>query len=117
MEQVVAINQMDAGPELDALIAEKVMGIDPQSFKDEIVYRESVGFERGQLPAFSTDMTAAWRIVEKFHFSYDVEIFSTGDWVSVKIDCSTPMHDAVTAWADTAPLAICLAALKAVDHG
>lgn len=64
---------MEAGPEMDRLIAEKVMGW-RRSVQVSVsldrhgrsVWRDSKGIEaaRNDLPAFSTDMAAAWQVVE-----------------------------------------------------
>ncbi len=119
------IDTLEAGPELDALVAEKVMGerrhhdwrIDgyPGDL-DTWEACEECGLARKDFvegtfcdPPFSSDIAAAWLVVDKFRLErkmmdifpsprgYDVEIF--------------PGHFETAA---TAPLAICLAALKAV---
>jgi hypothetical protein len=62
---------MEPGRELDALVAEKVMG-----WKDErpqydqcMVVNENVGGMLGPIRVFapSTDISAAWEVVEKMH--------------------------------------------------
>lgn len=116
--------ELVAGVELDALVAEKVFGwrratygwIDP----DRGPYIE---------PApFSTSIASAWLVVEKMRergfglilnetpgqyraafWRYDgKDGWSIDAWVR------SP-SPTVTVWAETAPLAICLAALKAVS--
>ncbi len=84
---------LEAGRDLDALVAEKVMG-------------ETCLFTA---PAYSTDIAAAWQVVDKLHaLSFYLEVGSAG-WMARFANIS-----ATEASAATAPLAICLAALKAV---
>lgn len=107
---------MKAGRELDALIAEKVMG-----------GKIGAGFymkwpgENGwkRIANYSTDIVAAWEVVEKlkspFHFDlwrapYRAKEISWSCSFSKSIDA----RDIVRGDAETAPHAICLAALKAV---
>lgn len=122
---------MKAGRELDAVVAEKVMG-----WKRVVVPKDYDGLNAGvtllsptataiewapkgayQLwhfcPLYSTDIAAAWRVVEKL---IEPTIERHGSRWSVTCLREAPQD---TRWievdADTAPLAICLAALKAVD--
>jgi|SRR3990167_6605526 len=127
-------DEMEAGRELDALVAEKVMGwhlvTDYDYTPPEDQWHNAAGFAavaagnklidgktlRGWSP--STDIAAAWDLFVKlaapphrFYLSYDAEdgelpaswdVFEGSDWFLV-------------ASADTAPLAICRAALKALS--
>lgn len=55
------IDALQAGPELDALVAEKVMGF-------TVIYGFMQVFEDAtpiDIPKYSTDIAAAWQIVEK----------------------------------------------------
>jgi hypothetical protein len=132
---------VNAGRELDALVAEKVMGltvirtpfvprdVTPRGthFTDEAVtewrrtYPNSV--EVNRVSRYSTDMTAAWQMVgrlkelnhvmhlHEYPESIDIPIGAScafGHWPSKQY---TPSLDA-----DTAPHAICLAALKALGR-
>lgn len=120
---------MDVWRELDALVAEKVMGMGNQM----TVARQPDGsfVPTGEVwydcPEFSTDMEVAWWIVERMtdHLRVDwctFEMRKITDWEDPtwgydvffgrQYD-STRQPDRV-AWARTAPEAICLAALKAV---
>lgn len=116
---------MDVSRELDALIAEKVFGYTLDYEFAEITGAPNVKELRDQcdewglLPHYSTDIAAAWLIVEKFG---DFEIGLTAQGVSV---C---LGGGEYSWAGeydgrTEPThAICLAALKAIgytkdDHG
>lgn len=109
---------MDAGRELDALIAEKVMGTFIPAGSNPSLRDDAWLNERGYLvwepPPYSTDIAAAWLVVEKLKQSYDiVDILFANHYVSCKVwkDFMIAEEDA-----ETAPLAICLAALKAVGH-
>ncbi len=106
---------MKPGRELDALVAEKVMGY-------ETVYSGANYYvERtySPVPLYSTDISAAWEVVEKLACMKDeVNVFyDCGAWF-----CNTGV-DANGEWSiersgscATAPHAICLAALKAVGY-
>lgn len=139
----------EAGRELDALIAEKVMGgrwdrgalyshvyVEPTGWLLAQRDRERFGDDElhvyeGALPYYSTEIAAAWRIVE------EISGFDTGrdkPWWSMatfyaqrgQIGCrvyacppGSSIFDAddviAEAIGDTAPHAICRAALQAVD--
>lgn len=100
---------MKPGRELDALIAEKVMGLitdlDRQTVWD--VY-EKPGYP---LPHYSTDIASAWLVVEKLDLHLELLTYkkkSKTEWCAIfDIDDE--------GWGATAPHAICLAALKAVE--
>lgn len=111
---------MKPGRELDALVAEKVMG-------DYISDREGEpGSWRGPdftpLPQYSTDISAAWEVVEKIinHSDYVCWELSS-EWKGDGAKSDYPFYARFclgngdkTAGADTAPHAICIAALKVV---
>lgn len=131
---------LQAGHELDALIAEKVMGfkLGDEPVGDEIheVYRSpnGRGYYHYQIPRYSTSIEAAWGVVEKittdftgvsskgfgigFKMEYRTESAGPNYQVTlVETSCAPPfeeMRDICTVVASTAPLAICLAALKVV---
>jgi len=145
---------MNAGRELDALIAEKVMRwkLEPTSCRDDcnnawLSPRDSGAFEMAgcecSLPRFSTDIGCAWEVVEKLKIiknqRYDDEdgdvpeaaisaliLMNDGKWMA-RFDstCSLDegyyerscyLEDCKFAIGETAPHAICLAALKAVGY-
>jgi hypothetical protein len=113
---------MVVGPELDALVAEKVMN-----------YRggEDISWDLSQQPfrqtvqplLYSTDIAAAWEVVDKVRaripsqFAIGCEGYPLYWWARFVGPGLVPgmenygWHEAQ---APTAPLAICLAALKAV---
>jgi hypothetical protein len=122
--------------ELDALVAEKVMGLEWAAFYTSSAYgawysKTNLGprtKEKGQLPrpdfdslpAYSNDISAAWEVVEKIAPACDgefrLERDESGQW-----ECEIGYHVADACYpriakGETAPHAICLAALKAVGH-
>jgi len=137
------MNDLPAGRELDVLVAKKVMGWtkpkggrrDPLTGKRP-VWRE-LPFEYVDTPHFSTDIAAAWEVVEKFHgdspniqigkdgWEIDVQTAKDGNgwFVAIRryrVEDYAEEHDywgaqSYYAHAETAPLAICRAALAAVD--
>ena len=115
---------LPAGRALDALVAEKVM--------DDPVDRQIVdqhGFEiilcrsRLVLPRFSTDIAAAWTVIERlcpdhdgeFHLERNVDGHQGTGWEAHFGYHTGNSCRNVYANADTAPLAICRAALRAVE--
>ena len=118
---------MNPGRELDALIAEKVMGLkniryikdwsflEPDLASDlteDHVNAKARGADAVVVPFYSTDIGAAWEVVDKFKEYQLLKIYypsqeQTLYVVSFKRGCERS--------AETAPHAICLAALKAVE--
>ena len=123
---------MNAGKELDALVAEKVMGgiwdegrcricgwsLVPDGeagcWKDNCSMRPPPERSADEPAPYSTDIAAAWRIVEKMAATHALSI----DYDPVYPDEWTcwmqGAGDSVSPSAESAPLAICLAALQAV---
>jgi len=109
----MTIDEMPAGQEMDALVAEKVMGVKCYCPPKEDCLCHSWS------PAYSTDIAAAWGVVEYIRtatraVNVRTLFASTGP---DRYDCG--IYDEVPGldiWveADTAPLAICRAALHAV---
>lgn len=136
---------MNPGRELDALIAEKVMGFKDVHFKVCSTFgldtsdwhmtpdaRYPYAIARGctlQVPHYSTDIAAAWEVVEKLptieitnckgnSLLFDARANEKDKWVvavrvSAEADYSNPKF--IYSQAVSAPHAICLAALKAVS--
>lgn len=120
--------ELVAGRELDALVAEKVMGWTPSghAFIDERGWLHTI--EPTSFGSFqpSTDIAAAWSVLERLeaderrilseitrrmstfgaHFIYAV----------VLRQCTKPFPPNWWSEEATAPLAICVAALKAVNE-
>tara|TARA_Y100000310_G_scaffold189061_1_gene189026 strand:- start:7047 stop:7487 length:441 start_codon:yes stop_codon:yes gene_type:complete len=139
------VDKLEAGRELDALVAEKVMGWNVWRSKygyfnvehpDMPSQVSGHGTERYSpqtgkklpapkwwddwavdIPMWSTDISAAWEVVEKL----DCLQFNLGreNCAGIRFDAAfyddLDMKDKVHAMADTVPLAICRAALKAVQ--
>jgi hypothetical protein len=113
---------MEAGRELDALIAEKVMGWTVElivnspcdAFEE---WRDAQGWRYGpNPPLYSTDIAAAWEIAEKLQLAVIPD--ASGGWCAGHALFRGPgwYEENVNDWehADTAPLALCRAALAAV---
>ncbi len=97
------IDALKAGRDMDLIIGEEIVGWS----RDENV----------PMP-YSTDIAAAWEEVVERMAEFKVE--KPGDWSDqvrwravLRIEYGGPMAEA---YADTAPLAICRAALKAHFH-
>lgn len=110
---------MKPGRELDALVAEKVMGW--RWFTDEFNPRPVLvppGMPRqSALPSFSTDIAAAWEVVERLRgmepelsWNDEARCWIVGFWKGPS--APSTIHGS----SDSAPNAICLAALKAVGR-
>lgn len=124
---------MKPGRELDRLVADKVMG-------GPTVYEDIKGYSF--IPCYSESIADAWLVVEKLRTDLDnvarghmapaamgwgfrletcTETLSSAKWeAKFPMNCSCPpfeeMNEDATAIGDTAPHAICLAALKAVGY-
>lgn len=112
---------MTPGRELDALVAEKVFGFPAprdSHASTEVGYWTVDDKMFIPVPRFSTDIAAAWEVVEKLkRLGYKIGIDSSpndksacvvmeddnGDWISIAVET-----------AETLPHAICRAALKAM---
>lgn len=129
---------MKAGPALDAMVAEKVLGwkaVPGHGPMEGLTFYQppDQSWVEYDIPEFSTEIEQAWRVVEKIKekghdliigvFCKDDERLGDGDRteafyrVSVWIEPENDDEDNIkTGEADTAPLAICLAALKTVEE-
>lgn len=109
---------MDAGRELDALIAEKVMGWTWKEVEGEqYLYPPRPGDVN--IPHYSTDIAAAWQVVEKLA---ELGMLTSVCWgrsgnhgIIASVDILEGGFNKPIA-AHTAPLAICLAALETVKQ-
>lgn len=114
---------MKAGRELDALIAEKIMHLDNIRWREGSLYDDTdhkfleygsdyIAGIGNQIPDYSTNIYAAWEVVNKI-----------GGWfqiTQIAIEREEPFWSCEfgtdqAAGAATAPLAICMAALKVVE--
>lgn len=110
---------MEPGDELDALVAVKVMG---WRIKEGLYPVDATGQSQFVVPSYSTDIAAAWLVVEHFtnqgkHF--DISSTIRGSIADIKsgvrhLQWVALVRNFPFARADTAPHAICIAALKAV---
>lgn len=124
------IDEMPAGRELDALVAEKVMGYsvyrDPAGYMYRFVLvpqnagPDNPPFCDTQLELvqpFSTDIAAAWQVVTKMRerdYWVFMGIFPSYSYVLFTEDKS-PLEYRADTGVNEVPLAICRAALKAVE--
>lgn len=106
---------MEAGREMDIRVAEKIFPDDAFPWHHQCDYS---GCFRclSNAEHYSTDISAAWQVFEKLRQFGDFELgFRFGKWAvrSGRIP-QVAAYTTVTE-ADTAPLAICRAALKALS--
>lgn len=118
--------EMQAGRELDALVAEKIMGYDvkwlPTALSDSQPHYANSDEGSGWLYCrhYSTDIAAAWLVVERMQCIDDRGWWPQVTWLQDFDGVNkwqASMHAPPRVWsamADTAPLAICLAALAAL---
>ena len=105
---------MPAGREMDALLAEKVMGwgieVNP-IFEGGIGLQVSPGTTKAiAMFAPSTDIAAAWEVLNKLTHKEPCINYLNDLWNPVGWHCHIDGHHAEGC--DTAPLAICRCALK-----
>jgi hypothetical protein len=115
--------ELKAGPQLDELIATKVMGgvrHEVNSVLKVDVSAKSYTLGKGwEYPRYSTDITAAWEVVGKLNEVYFM--ISTRSYVNQPNQSQCLIlpkagEDAwITATGESIPHAICLAALKAIS--
>jgi hypothetical protein len=119
---------MNAGRELDALVAEKVMGFHKHHAHDYYINVPDEEWDNNNdapfpyywpqwgFPPYSTSIADAWLVVEKLRENFDgiVLAYRNGDtgkeW---RVEFNTE-HGWSAEYAETAPMAICLAALEAI---
>lgn len=115
------IMNIPAGRDMDKLIAEKIMALTgirwSTSYPTDWIYSNGeyvVGKNLGwdALPRYSTDISAAWEVVEKLRHR---GLFQINVWHNDMCQVNLSNCDAVVS--ETAPLAICRAALLAVSNG
>lgn len=113
---------LQPGPELDQLVAQKVMAsttimghpvlVDPSLPPGEFRF-ESV-------PPYSTDMAAAWQVArwlkERWGGFFSLDGYPRSGWICANNDAYSRTHSpTIEARADTPQMAICLAALKTAE--
>jgi hypothetical protein len=118
--------ELEAGPELDALVAEKVMGLPVYRDMDNGFPHLGVKGSYGPIPDYSVLIEDAWQVVEKLSNKYRVQVaqcffpdvlwlcelwdYAAGRWEKEESEDAE-----FCAYGKTAPYAICRAALKAVE--
>lgn len=115
------VDEMPAGREMDALIAEKVMGYTlsglslpayPKYKLFDIESGEFSGYVK-EVPHYSTDIAAAWEVVEKMkNYLFVCGRTDDGIWEAYFFPVNSGIGKLSEAHGDTAPSAICRAALK-----
>lgn len=125
---------MNAGREMDALVAEKVMGLEhrewvpygaPEGWYPRTAPRLNARDDEGnaidadgyssELPFYSTSIADAWQVVEKLAERHVISVacIINRKWRCEIVQAHSMPQQPSAAFADTAPLAICKAALKA----
>lgn len=118
------IDSMPAGPEMDALVAEKVIGFTLGSVTDFRGARfiASENPYDGFLPRYSMSIWDAWNVVELFRDGFadnqvaaviEMRVLDTVEPDDCECRIYSPTLSPVYAKAREMPLAICRAALKA----
>ena len=129
------IQEIAVGRELDALVAENVMGLEVyRSLNDWMqkgmphidqwsnavrypAYWHPVYELATVLSAYSSDISAAWEVVQKFHF-FQLENRGYGGkkyWAVLSVCTENGEYSQVEAYGETLPDAICKAALSAME--
>lgn len=129
--------------ELDALVAEKIMGWTsceitsrtetrlmwpPDSPKNVFEYKTDglMGPNKElRVPSYSTDIAAAWEVVEKIRSRQDYVCFEiSSEWKGENCPADKNFYarfcigrGTLVGYSDSAPTAICLAALEAIHAG
>lgn len=118
----------DPGRELDAEIAVKVMGLVPcDAWRWQYIPGAVAQLSVGGPPCYSTDIAAAWLVVEKLKkygrvlqltqiTARDRPWWWEAEFYCVAAEGEEPKEDSLGS-APTAPHAICLAALAAIGEG
>ena len=129
-------SQMKPGPELDALVAEKVFGWtrlewsgqNPASLWDDKAIFDAVmatghNHIEGKVPPYSTSIADAWEVLPKLHRLNYVVYINPSSLGGGYVECFYPGHDAEDSFPEffgvcgqQVPHAICLAGLVAVGE-
>lgn len=115
---------MKPGRELDALVAEKVMGLpsvryQPQGHDVDLVYGFNVfAGVASMVPCYSIDIAAVWQVVKKLNTEYEcvaiITLPKTLRGPHYICNLEEPSRGvSITEYGDNPAHAICLAALKA----
>ena len=114
--------ELKAGPELDEMIATKIFGWRPANGRPSSTtwyHPSGYGASRGSWPSYSTDIAAAFQIIEHLRPNYHIDISTCltdrGETWVVNLVSKGPPDGLIDAdgSAPDAPLAICRAVLAA----
>lgn len=121
------VDEMPAGREMNALIAEKAMGWTVfygeykgyELFDDEVAQgyppKEEADGVPFEIPYYSTDIAAAWEVVNRMkNYFFVCGRTDEGRWEAIFYPVNSGVGKLSEAHGDTAPSAICRAALKAM---
>lgn len=114
------MEDLKAGRELDALVGIRVIGF-PSLYEDGIDQTEYEKRRRASYPEYSTDISAAWEVVDLLSKKgFSLYLKETNNH-SISWECAfsklhQPLDDECVTDVGTAHHAICLAALKAVEQ-
>lgn len=119
------ILEMEPGRELDRLVALYVMGLDESNFNydtetgtsERIRQNETFG-EVWEPFNPSTDIAAAWEVVDKLKLCITPQSTGAPKELAYMVECEIEINvDGIRVFAETAPEAICKAALLAAQEG
>ena len=117
---MISPNQLPAGRELDALIAEHIFGKPPTRDKsgwDTCLYLYFDGECDGRC-FYSTNIASAWKIVEEMDRRGFLVTVRPGECVidgNISVEINSQIWSPLAHWVEeSTPLAICRAALKVV---
>ena len=106
------ILNMPAGPDMDLLVADK-LALLPREVINARGFEKQGEWMVGVLPSYSTNISAAWTVVEKLRLMIRPSILA-GKWVVMRFErvyLSGKWEGDGEVTAETAPLAVCRAAL------
>ena len=118
--------KIEAGRELDAEVAERVMGLRtrPRSWsKEGPCLQEAPGKPWRIIPHYSTSVADAWEVVEKIRSASKLSVIVEASTNPTEYICAVGAHhrgqwiETVRAVSESAPAAICAAALRLNDKG
>lgn len=111
--------QVGAGRELDAMIAERIMGWrwhEVLAVWSPYPYSTLAETRSASEWCPSTDIAVAWEVLEVMHGrGFGIEVFRYGKSEGLEVLWFVDIGGADTVSAETAPLAICRAALAALE--
>lgn len=110
------ILNMEAGREMDCAVDEFIFGNEWTHIAPGVPWDD--------IPTYSTDIAAAWQVVEKLERDYPHSIIRVSNGDSDSCDCDIlgygklgVAHISIDGGLENAPLAICRAALLAIQEG